>query len=146
MASDAVDTSHLSLLEDINAHGSDALTALEENRLADVRTNLRGLLDAVREAIDAIEREPPDLGSTRLFPATGATKMPAATKPVRAPDYRTFAVAQIEEASNQQCGFCFACGAMQENCEPDARKYRCDDCRQNEVYGAEELVLMGLMR
>jgi hypothetical protein len=59
MANDAADTSHFPLLEDINAYGSDALSALEENRLADVRTNLRGLLDAVREAIDAVEQEPP---------------------------------------------------------------------------------------
>ena len=67
-------------------------------------------------------------------------------KAVRARRYRTFTLAQIEEASADQCGFCLDCGATQENCEPDARKYRCDDCRQNEVYGAEELVLMGLMR
>jgi len=53
----------------------------------------------------------------QLYPATGATKMPAATKAVRTPKYRTFTVAQIEEASDQQCGFCLACGAMQENCE-----------------------------
>jgi hypothetical protein len=59
MANSPAAASHLPLLEDINAYGSDALTALEEHRLADVRTNLRGLLDAVREAIDAIEREPP---------------------------------------------------------------------------------------
>ena len=72
--------------------------------------------------------------------------MPAATKSVRVPKYRTFTLTQIEEASDQQCGFCLSCGSMQENCEPDARKYRCDDCRQNQVYGAEELVLMGLMR
>ena len=56
MGNDATNISHLPLLEDINAYGSDALTALEENRLADVRTTLRGLLDAVREAIDAIEQ------------------------------------------------------------------------------------------
>jgi hypothetical protein len=59
MANDAADASHLPLLEDINACGSEALTALEENRLADVRTNIQALLDAVREAIDAIEQQPP---------------------------------------------------------------------------------------
>jgi hypothetical protein len=79
-------------------------------------------------------------------PTTGATNMPATTKAARAPKYRTFTLARIEEASDLQCGFCLACGAMRENCEPDARKYRCDDCRQNQVYGAEEIVLMGLMR
>ena len=56
---------------------------------------------------------------------------------------RTFTMQQIEEASGMQAGFCLACGSMQECCEPDARKYRCDNCQKNEVYGAEELLLMG---
>ena len=72
--------------------------------------------------------------------------MPALTKAACAPKYRTFTLAQIEEASDLQCGFCLACGAMRECCEPDARKYRCDACQENQVYGAEEIVLMGLMR
>jgi hypothetical protein len=56
---------------------------------------------------------------------------------------RTFTMQQVEEASGMQAGFCLACGAMQECCEPDARKYRCDNCGKSEVYGAEELLLMG---
>ena len=56
---------------------------------------------------------------------------------------RTFSMQQVEEASGMQAGYCLACGAMQECCEPDARKYRCDNCQKNEVYGAEELLLMG---
>jgi len=59
MARDLDDFSQLALLEDLNACGSEALTALEENRLADVRTNLRALLDAIREEIEAIEERPP---------------------------------------------------------------------------------------
>lgn len=59
MARDLEDFSHLALLEDVNACASEALTALEENRLADVRTNINALLDAVREEIDAIENRPP---------------------------------------------------------------------------------------
>jgi len=59
MARDLDDFSQLALLEDLNAAGGEALTALEENRLADVRTNLRALLDAIREEIDAIEQRPP---------------------------------------------------------------------------------------
>ena len=57
--------------------------------------------------------------------------------------YRTFTLAQIEEASDLQCGFCLACGHMQDCCEPDARKYRCDDCKEQQVDGAEELMFMG---
>ena len=36
---------------------------------------------------------------------------------------RTFTMQQIEEASGMQAGFCLACGATRECCEPDARKY-----------------------
>ena len=72
--------------------------------------------------------------------------MSAVTKAVRAPPLRTFTLAQVEEASADQNGLCLACGASQEACEPDARKYLCDNCGQHQVYGAEEIVLMGLMR
>jgi hypothetical protein len=41
-------------------------------------------------------------------------------------------------------GFCVGCGAERDGCEPDARKYECFDCGENGVYGASELVLMGL--
>ena len=39
-------------------------------------------------------------------------------------------------------GFCIACGADADNCEPDAREYRCECCRQRAVYGAEQLLMM----
>jgi len=42
-------------------------------------------------------------------------------------------------------GFCLACGAEQEGCEPDARKYICDTCGMPKVYGAEELLMMNLV-
>jgi hypothetical protein len=38
-------------------------------------------------------------------------------------------------------GFCIVCGAEQEGCEPDARKYPCESCGKRAVYGAEELLL-----
>ena len=41
-------------------------------------------------------------------------------------------------------GFCLACGAEHDCVEPDARKYHCTDCGAHKVYGAEELLLMGL--
>lgn len=42
-------------------------------------------------------------------------------------------------------GFCLACGAQASNVEPDARRYPCEDCGKNRVYGFEELLLMGLV-
>ena len=40
-------------------------------------------------------------------------------------------------------GFCLACGEVADSVEPDARKYHCDECDANEVYGAEEILMMG---
>lgn len=37
-------------------------------------------------------------------------------------------------------GFCVKCGSDYEGCEPDAREYKCDQCGENAVYGAEELL------
>jgi hypothetical protein len=41
-------------------------------------------------------------------------------------------------------GFCTACGAEADSCEPDARNYKCESCGKREVFGAEELLIMGL--
>jgi len=40
-------------------------------------------------------------------------------------------------------GFCLACGEEHYDIEPDAREYLCESCGADEVYGAEELLLMG---
>lgn len=39
-------------------------------------------------------------------------------------------------------GFCIACGADADGCEPDARGYTCEDCGAPQVFGAEELLMM----
>jgi ribosomal protein L37E len=39
-------------------------------------------------------------------------------------------------------GFCLACGDEAYDVEPDARKYECESCGANKVYGAEEILLM----
>ncbi len=51
---------------------------------------------------------------------------------------------QIIEAveADDNLGFCRACGAEAFNVEPDARKYKCEECDENEVYGASELLIM----
>ena len=40
-------------------------------------------------------------------------------------------------------GFCTKCYNRQEGCEPDARNYECESCGEKEVYGAQELLMMG---
>lgn len=38
-------------------------------------------------------------------------------------------------------GVCLACGEIAEEVEPDARKYECECCGAEKVYGAEEIIL-----
>jgi len=38
-------------------------------------------------------------------------------------------------------GFCLACGAEADGCEPDAERYRCEACDAPQVYGAEQLLI-----
>ena len=56
---------------------------------------------------------------------------------------KRFTVKKLEKASEHYLGFCRACGAEKEGCEPDARKYECEECGRMLVYGAEEYALMG---
>ena len=47
----------------------------------------------------------------------------------------------VREAVN---GICLVCGEVQHGgVEPDARKYTCEWCNADEVYGLEEALLMG---
>lgn len=39
-------------------------------------------------------------------------------------------------------GFCIACGADHDACEPDAREYECYECGKRSVYGAAEIAMM----
>jgi hypothetical protein len=42
-------------------------------------------------------------------------------------------------------GLCIKCHEERECCEPDARKYPCDNCNTKTVYGAGELLVMGII-
>jgi hypothetical protein len=53
--------------------------------------------------------------------------------------------AQLQQADDEMIGFCLACGAERACCEPDARKYPCDECHQPKCYGLPELLVMGLV-
>lgn len=60
------------------------------------------------------------------------------SKPVR-----TFTIAEIEEAAQDQCGFCISCGAINSEVEPDARRYPCEECGAKRVYGTDSIAEMG---
>lgn len=56
----------------------------------------------------------------------------------------------FEMTSDEYCeraesneGLCLACGEEAYGVEPDARAYLCKACGRREVYGLEELMLMG---
>lgn len=56
-----------------------------------------------------------------------------------------FTMDQITDAMDSMSGYCTACGEERDSCEPDARNYECDACGEKMVFGAEELVIMGLV-
>jgi hypothetical protein len=46
--------------------------------------------------------------------------------------------------SDRNIGYCIRCGIECDGIEPDASGYACKECKANGVYGAEQLLLMGL--
>ena len=54
-------------------------------------------------------------------------------------------VKRLQKLIDESKGFCLACGKIANGVEPDARKYTCDNCKAEKVYGFEELLLMGLL-
>ena len=62
-----------------------------------------------------------------------------------------FSLNEIQAAVESQMfglenpGFCIACGAEHDGCEPDASGYSCEVCGESKVYGAEEILIMGLV-
>ena len=51
-------------------------------------------------------------------------------------------LAAIEADDN--LGFCVSCGSEAYGVEPDAREYECEECGEPQVYGADELLIMGV--
>ena len=65
---------------------------------------------------------------------------------MKIPKHTPDEILEMAEASMmdlENLGICIACGEEHYNCEPDARKYKCEECGEMKVYGLEELVLMG---
>ena len=55
---------------------------------------------------------------------------------------RVMRAVQAEIFDLDNPGFCIACGEESDGCEPDARGYECHSCGLNDVYGAEEIMMM----
>ena len=53
--------------------------------------------------------------------------------------------AEYAELSENYGGFCVECGEIAYGVEPDARRYRCEACGANAVFGAEELLIRGIL-
>jgi hypothetical protein len=51
--------------------------------------------------------------------------------------------AEISGMTLDNPGACLACGERAYGVEPDARRYKCESCGAFEVYGLEELLIMG---
>ncbi len=43
-------------------------------------------------------------------------------------------------------GICTSCLSTKDSCEPDAERYQCDNCDKHQVYGTEQLLIMGLLQ
>lgn len=50
----------------------------------------------------------------------------------------------LQELDADNEGFCIHCGEYGQAAEPDARHYVCEGCGEAAVFGAAELMLMGL--
>lgn len=50
---------------------------------------------------------------------------------------------QYHHHNDMMEGICLTCGAVRGCCEPDARHYPCEECEESNVFGVEELMLMG---
>ena len=61
--------------------------------------------------------------------------------------HHSITVERVMDAARRQMislddpGFCLACGHEQGGCEPDMRKGKCESCGEDEVYGADDLLM-----
>lgn len=59
------------------------------------------------------------------------------------PKLELITLEEYEEYREEYIGVCLACGERQDSVEPDARNYPCDTCGEQQVFGIEELLIMG---
>ena len=56
---------------------------------------------------------------------------------------RMFKVTEEQMLTDRDMGYCIYCGEEVYGVEPDARRYECEACGKEGVYGLEELLMMG---
>lgn len=56
---------------------------------------------------------------------------------------RVVAAVESQMFDLENPGFCISCGAEADDCEPDARRYKCESCGERDVYGAHEILING---
>lgn len=56
---------------------------------------------------------------------------------------RVIEACERRETTLDNPGICLACGADHDECEPDARNYRCEECDQPQVFDSDEILLSG---
>lgn len=54
-------------------------------------------------------------------------------------------VEDVEEAYNENIGYCISCGESHHGIEPDAEKYECESCGKETVFGAGSLLERGFV-
>ena len=59
-------------------------------------------------------------------------------------DPKRFSWSTLFAADLNMQGLCLNCGEARDGVEPDARGYACHACECRSVYGASEIVIMGL--
>ncbi len=53
---------------------------------------------------------------------------------------------EYQRLRDEDGGICRSCGNIVEGgCEPDAERYPCDSCGENQVFGIEQAVLIGFL-
>ena len=50
---------------------------------------------------------------------------------------------EFREKCDEHVGVCLECGSERGECEPDAEKYHCDECDENNVMGLEQALICG---
>lgn len=60
-------------------------------------------------------------------------------------DFISFTAEDLANMQIEDAGACINCGEWAYNVDADAQHYECTNCGEMEVYGSEELVIMGLI-
>lgn len=55
---------------------------------------------------------------------------------------RVIELCERADSSPDNPGICLACGADHDACEPDAQNYEYEECGENQVQGAEVLLMV----